>query len=60
MDLFLTVGPLANVDIEGNRVPLRAISKSLDGCLQTKIRKNTKKYNKSLLKVVPSGLICFR
>lgn len=32
--LFLTAAPLANVDMDGKSVPLRAISKSLGGCLQ--------------------------
>lgn len=34
MDFGLTAGPLANVDIEGKRVPPKAISTSFGGCLK--------------------------
>lgn len=34
MDLLLTVGPLANVDMDGRSVPPRAISTSFGGCLE--------------------------
>lgn len=34
MDLVLMVGPLANVEIEGKRVPPKAISTSFGGCLK--------------------------
>lgn len=43
MDLLLTVGPLANVEIEGRRVPPKAISTSFGGCL-----KLNRKHRKSL------------
>ena len=39
MDLLLTEGPLANVDMEGRSVPPKAISTSLGGCLKLKIEK---------------------
>lgn len=35
VDLLLTVGPLANVDMEGRRVPPKAISTSFGGCLKS-------------------------
>lgn len=34
MDLLLTVGPLANVDMDGRSVPPKAISTSFGGCLK--------------------------
>lgn len=43
IDLLLTVGPLANVEIEGRRVPPKAISTSFGGCL-----KLNRKHRKSL------------
>lgn len=36
MGLLLTVGPLANVEIDGSRVPPKAISTSFGGCLGNK------------------------
>lgn len=34
MDLLFTVGPLANVDMDGKSVPPKAISMSFGGCLK--------------------------
>lgn len=43
MDLVLTAGPLANVDIEGKRVPPKAISTSFGGCLEIGQKTQTEK-----------------
>lgn len=43
MDLLLTVGPLANVDMDGRSVPPKAISTSFGGCLEIKTEKKEKK-----------------
>ena len=58
MDLLLTVGPLANVDIDGSSVPPKAISTSFGGCLKSKKgrrRRGGKKNNVNPCGAIPFG-----
>lgn len=50
MGLLLTVGPLANVEIDGRRVPPKAISTSFGGCLKLK-----RKHGNSLRGLIPGS-----
>lgn len=50
MGLLLTVGPLANVEIDGRRVPPKAISTSFGGCLKLK-----RKHGNSLRGSIPGS-----
>lgn len=52
MDLVLMVGPLANVEIEGKRVPPKAISTSFGGCLE--LDRKHKKWKKKKMKKNPA------